>query len=188
MSRVGRKKIAIPHDLLNGGGSVILVESKRGEQTLIVHGPNGKLSKLLPPSISCSLEQSCICLYDHRKTKISPALHGLSRTHIHNMIIGVTTGFSKKLNISGVGYRVSLDSKGLVFKVGRSHLTVAKPPKEISIKLEGQNTITVSGIRKEVVAEFASKIRSICPPEPYKGKGIAYENEVIRRKVGKRKK
>ena len=186
MSRVGKKTIPLPQVLLNGG--VAVIESKTGEQTVIVTGPNGKLQKKLPPALSCSLTESCLHLQDCRNTKISPALHGLSRTHLNNMIIGVTTGFSKKLNISGVGYRATLDSKGVVFKVGRSHLTIVKPPAEISITLEDQNTILISGIRKEVVAEFASKVRSICPPEPYKGKGIAYEHEIIRRKIGKRKK
>jgi large subunit ribosomal protein L6 len=187
MSRVGKKAIPIPQVLLNGG--VAVIESKTGEQTVIVTGPNGKLQKTLPPALSCSLTASCLHLQDRRNTKISPALHGLSRTHLNNMIIGVTTGFSKKLNISGVGYRATLsDSGGLIFKVGRSHLTVVKPPAEISITLEDQNTILISGIRKEIVAEFASKVRSIYPPEPYKGKGIAYGGEIIRRKIGKRKK
>ena len=118
-------------------------------------------------------------------TRLAQALYGLSRTLVSNMVTGVSDGFSKKLQISGVGYRAQLDGKDLVLNMGYSHPVRMVPPPQVSVSLDGPTTIIISGIELDVVGEFAAKIRSVRPPEPYKGKGIAYEGEIIRRKAGK---
>ena len=118
-------------------------------------------------------------------TKLSQALFGLSRTLVANMITGVSTGFEKRLQISGVGYRAQLDGKDLVLNMGYSHPVKMITPDGLSIKVESPTSVLVSGMQKDMVGEFAAKIRSVRPPEPYKGKGIAYEGEIIRRKAGK---
>jgi len=118
-------------------------------------------------------------------TKLSQALYGLSRTLVANMVTGVSAGFEKRLQITGVGYRAQLDGKDLVLNMGYSHPVKMITPKELSVKVENPTNVVVSGMQKDLVGEFAAKIRSVRPPEPYKGKGIAYEGEVIRRKAGK---
>jgi large subunit ribosomal protein L6 len=120
-----------------------------------------------------------------KDTKLSRALYGLSRTLVANMVQGVSGGFHKKLQITGVGYRAQLDGKDLVLNMGYSHPVKMITPPTLSVNIENTTSITVSGIEKDAVGEFAAKIRSVRPPEPYKGKGIAYEGEVIRRKAGK---
>jgi large subunit ribosomal protein L6 len=118
-------------------------------------------------------------------TKLSQALYGLSRTLVANMVIGVSEGFEKRLQITGVGYRAQLDGKDLVLNMGYSHPVKMITPTELSVKVENPTSVVVSGVQKDMVGEFAAKIRSVRPPEPYKGKGIAYEGEFIRRKAGK---
>ena len=118
-------------------------------------------------------------------TKLSRALYGLSRTLVANMVKGVSEGFYKKLQITGVGYRAQLDGKDLVLNMGYSHPVRMITPSTISVNVENPTTVVVSGLEKDLVGEFAAKIRSVRPPEPYKGKGIAYEGEYIRRKAGK---
>jgi large subunit ribosomal protein L6 len=118
-------------------------------------------------------------------TKLSRALYGLSRTLVSNMVTGVSEGFQKKLQITGVGYRAQLDGKDLVLNMGYSHPVRMIAPSSISVNVENPTTVVVSGLEKDLVGEFAAKIRSVRPPEPYKGKGIAYEGEYIRRKAGK---
>ena len=118
-------------------------------------------------------------------TKLSQALYGLSRTLVSNMIIGVSEGFNKRLQITGVGYRAQLDGKDLVLNMGYSHPVKMLTPTSLSVKVESPTSVVISGMEKDAVGEFAAKIRSVRPPEPYKGKGIAYEGEIIRRKAGK---
>jgi large subunit ribosomal protein L6 len=120
-----------------------------------------------------------------QETNLSRAIYGLSRTLVANMVIGVSKGFEKKLQITGVGYRAQLDGKNLVLNMGYSHPVKMITPQELSVKVENPTTVVISGMEKELVGEFAAKIRSVRPPEPYKGKGIAYAGEIIRRKAGK---
>jgi large subunit ribosomal protein L6 len=120
-----------------------------------------------------------------KETNLSRAIYGLSRTLVANMVIGVSKGFEKKLQITGVGYRAQLDGKNLVLNMGYSHPVKMITPQELSVKVENPTTVVISGMEKELVGEFAAKIRSVRPPEPYKGKGIAYAGEIIRRKAGK---
>jgi large subunit ribosomal protein L6 len=118
-------------------------------------------------------------------TKLSQALYGLSRTLVANMVTGVSLGFEKRLQITGVGYRAQLDGKDLVLNMGYSHPVKMITPNELTVKVESPTSVLISGMQKDLVGEFAAKIRAVRPPEPYKGKGIAYEGEVIRRKAGK---
>ena len=177
MSRIGKQFIAVPPK----------VTVKLERQKISVDGPKGKLSRILPSLICCTLDENTnqLTLEKAQDTRLAQALYGLSRTLVSNMVVGVSDGFSKKLQITGVGYRAQLDGKDLVLNMGYSHPVRMIPPSGVSINLDGQTSITVSGIERDVVGEFAAKIRSVRPPEPYKGKGIAYDGEVIRRKAGK---
>ena len=177
MSRIGKKYISIPEK----------VSVKLEGQKVIVTGPKGNLSRILPPFICCAVDESenKVLVNKAQDTKLAQALYGLSRTLVANMITGVSKGFDKKLQISGVGYRAQLDGKDLVLTMGYSHPVRMITPPTLSVSLENPTSITVSGTEKDVVGEFAAKIRSVRPPEPYKGKGIAYEGEIIRRKAGK---
>lgn len=177
MSRIGKKYISIPQK----------VSVKLEGQKVIVTGPKGNLSRILPPFICCTVDESenKVLVNKAQDTKLAQALYGLSRTLVANMITGVSKGFDKKLQISGVGYRAQLDGKDLVLTMGYSHPVRMITPPTLSVSLENPTSITVSGTEKDVVGEFAAKIRSVRPPEPYKGKGIAYEGEIIRRKAGK---
>lgn len=177
MSRIGKSQIPIPTK----------VDVKIEGQKVTVNGPKGNLSRVLPSFIQCKMDEnkSNLTLSTTQDTKLSTSLYGLSRTLISNMVIGVSEGFNRRLKISGVGYRAQLDGKNLVLNMGYSHPVRMITPDQIFVSLEGQANIIVSGIEKEAVGEFAAKIRAVRPPEPYKGKGIAYEGEVIRRKAGK---
>jgi len=177
MSRIGKSSINVPQK----------VTVKLERQKISVDGPKGNLSRILPAVICCTLNEKkdYLFLEKAQDTRLAQALYGLSRTLVSNMVIGVSDGFSKKLQISGVGYRAQLDGKDLVLNMGYSHPVRLITPPRISIVLESPTIIVVSGIELDVVGEFAAKIRSVRPPEPYKGKGIAYEGEKIRRKAGK---
>jgi large subunit ribosomal protein L6 len=177
MSRIGKQFITIPNK----------VDIKLEGQKISVNGPKGNLSRVIPSLICCTLDEKeqKIFLEKSTDTKLSSELYGLSRTLVANMVKGVSEGFQKRLQITGVGYRAQLDGKNLVLNMGYSHPVHMTPPADLSIKIENPTTVVVSGPRKDVVGEFAAKIRSVRPPEPYKGKGIAYEGEVIRRKAGK---
>jgi large subunit ribosomal protein L6 len=177
MSRIGKKYITMPQK----------VKVTLERQKISVDGTKGTLFRILPSVICCTLdeEKNRLLLEKAEDTRLSQALYGLSRTLVANMVTGVSDGFSKKLQISGVGYRAQLDGKDLVLNMGYSHPVRMIPPPGVSVTLEGQTTVIVSGIELDVVGEFAAKIRSVRPPEPYKGKGIAYDGEVIRRKAGK---
>jgi large subunit ribosomal protein L6 len=177
MSRIGKQSIEVPQK----------VKVKLEKQKIFVEGPKGSLSRILPSVICCTLdtEKNQLFLEKAEETRLAQALYGLSRTLVANMVTGVSDGFSKKLQISGVGYRAQLEGKDLILNMGYSHPVKMVPPPGISVTLEGQTTIIVSGIALDTVGEFAAKIRSVRPPEPYKGKGIAYDGEFIRRKAGK---
>lgn len=175
MSRIGKKPIAIPDNVtISVIGDLITVK-----------GPKGELLRSLHPDIKTEAKEGMFFLSPLRKTKKSDALWGLFRSLIANMVVGVTNGFVKKLEFEGVGYRASLEGNSLVMQLGFSHQVKFGAPDGIKLTVE-KNTITISGIDKELVGNTASQIRRLQPPEPYKGKGIRYQGEVIRRKVGKK--
>jgi len=177
MSRIGKQFINIPEK----------VQVKLDGQRVSVVGPKGSLSQILPSLVCCNFDESKQKLFIEKTkdTKLSQALYGLSRTLVANMVIGVSSGFEKKLQITGVGYRAQLDGKDLILNMGYSHPVKMITPSELSVKVENPTSVIVFGMQKDMVGEFAAKIRSVRPPEPYKGKGIAYEGEIIRRKAGK---
>jgi len=177
MSRIGKQSIVIPEK----------VKVNLDGQKIVVDGPKGTLSRILPSLVCCTMDEGGKNLFIEKtqETKLSQALFGLSRTLVANMVHGVSAGFEKRLQITGVGYRAQLSGTDLVLNMGYSHPVTMVPPNGLSIKVESPTTVVVSGMQKDMVGEFAAKIRSVRPPEPYKGKGIAYEGEIIRRKAGK---
>ena len=176
MSRIGRMPIAIP-----AGVTVTIAENNK----VTVKGPKGTLERVLPAEMSIKEEDGQIIVSRPSDLKKMKSLHGLTRTLINNMIVGVTAGYEKKLEINGVGYRAQKQGKKLVLSLGYSHPVEMIDPEGVETVLEGQNKITVKGIDKEKVGQYAAEIRDKRRPEPYKGKGIKYADEVIRRKVGK---
>ena len=176
MSRIGRLPIAIPAG----------VEIKIGEGNLVtVKGPKGTLERKLSADMNIAIEDGHVVVTRPSDLKRFRELHGLTRTLIANMVEGVTKGYEKTLEINGVGYRAAKQGKKLVLTLGYSHLVEMMDPEGIETVVEGQNKIIVKGISKEKVGQFAAEIRTKRPPEPYKGKGIKYDYEHIRRKVGK---
>ena len=176
MSRIGRMPIAIP-----AGVTVTIAENNK----VTVKGPKGTLERVLPEGIEIKVDGDVVNVSRPDETKRMKSLHGLSRTLINNMVIGVTEGYAKKLEVNGVGYRAAKSGNKLTLNLGYSHPVEMIDPEGIETVLEGQNKITVKGIDKEKVGQFAAEIRDKRRPEPYKGKGIKYADEVIRRKVGK---
>ena len=176
MSRIGRMPIAVP-----AGVTVEIAENNK----VTVKGPKGTLERVLPAEMDIKMEGSEIVVSRPNDLKKMKSLHGLTRTLIHNMIIGVTDGYEKKLEINGVGYRAQKQGKKLVLALGYSHPVEMEDPEGIETVVDGTNVIIVMGIRKEKVGQYAAEIRAKRAPEPYKGKGIKYSDEVIRRKVGK---
>ncbi len=176
MSRIGRMPIAIP-----AGVTVDIAENNK----VTVKGPKGELSRDLAPEMEIKMEEGRVVVTRPNDLKRMKSLHGLTRTLINNMVIGVTEGYSKKLEVNGVGYRAQKQGNTLVLSLGYSHPVEMADPAGITTTLEGQNVIIVSGIDKEKVGQHAAEIRDKRRPEPYKGKGIKYADEVIRRKVGK---
>ncbi|MGC6177780.1 50S ribosomal protein L6 [Lacrimispora sp. 38-1] len=176
MSRIGRMPIAIP-----AGVTVEIAENNK----VTVKGPKGTLERVLPTEMTIKEEDSHIVVSRPNDLKKMKSLHGLTRTLINNMIVGVTAGYEKKLEINGVGYRAQKQGKKLVLSLGYSHPVEMEDPEGIESTMEGQNIIFVKGIDKEKVGQYAAEIRDKRRPEPYKGKGIKYADEVIRRKVGK---
>jgi large subunit ribosomal protein L6 len=150
-----------------------------------VKGPKGTLSRVLAPELSIKIENGEIVVERPNDLKRIKSLHGLTRTLINNMVVGVTNGYEKVLEINGVGYRAAKQGKELNLTLGYSHPVIMIDPEGIETVLDGQNKITVKGIDKEKVGQYAAEIRAKRGPEPYKGKGIKYADEVIRRKVGK---
>ena len=176
MSRIGRMPIAIP-----AGVTVTIAENN----LVTVKGPKGTLEKQLPAKMEIKEEDGHIIVTRPNDLKQMKSLHGLTRTLINNMIHGVTEGYEKKLEVNGVGYKAAKQGKKLVLSLGYSHPVEMEDPEGLETVLEGQNIIIVKGISKEKVGQYAAEIRSKREPEPYKGKGIKYADEVIRRKVGK---
>ena len=175
MSRIGRMPIAIP-----AGVTVEVAENNK----VTVKGPKGTLERVLPSEMDIKVEGAEVLVSRPNDLKKMKSLHGLTRTLIHNMVVGVTEGFEKKLEVNGVGYRAAKQGKKLVLSLGYSHPVEMEDPEGLESTVDG-NKIIVSGISKEKVGQYAAEIRDKRRPEPYKGKGIKYVDEVIRRKVGK---
>ena len=176
MSRIGRMPVAIP-----AGVTVTIAENN----LVTVKGPKGTLERELPVEMNIKEEDGHIVVTRPNDLKKMKSLHGLTRTLINNMIHGVTEGYEKVLEVNGVGYRAAKQGKKLVLSLGYSHPVEMEDPEGLESVLEGQNKITIKGIDKEKVGQYAAEIRDKRRPEPYKGKGIKYADEVIRRKVGK---
>src|SRR5215469_4009130 len=176
MSRIGRLPISVP--------SGVQVEVKPGN-AITVTGPKGTLSRVFPPGLTFTQENGHIIVSRPDDSKSNRALHGLSRTLLANMVQGVKDGFTKTLELQGVGYRVAKVGNNLVFQVGYSHPVQVNPPDGITFAVDGTTRLSVSGIDKQLVGQTAAEIRSIRKPEPYKGKGIRYAGEVVRMKAGK---
>ena len=175
MSRIGRMPIAIP-----AGVTVEVAENNK----VTVKGPKGTLERVLPAEMEIKVEGAEIVVSRPNDLKKMKSLHGLTRTLINNMVVGVTNGYEKKLEVNGVGYKVAKAGKKLTLSLGYSHPVEMTDPEGIETVVDG-NVIVVKGIDKEKVGQFAAEIRDKRRPEPYKGKGIKYADEVIRRKVGK---
>ncbi|MGO1397167.1 MAG: 50S ribosomal protein L6 [Brevibacterium yomogidense] len=175
MSRIGKHPISVP------SGVDVTVDG----QDVRVKGPKGEHSFTVPAPISASLEDGTITVSRPDEERESRSLHGLTRTLINNMIVGVSEGYSKSLEIVGTGYRVQAKGTNLEFALGYSHSITVEAPEGISFAVEGQNKVTVSGTDKQQVGEVAANIRKLRKPEPYKGKGVRYAGENVRRKVGK---
>ncbi|ACZ10812.1 BL10 [Sebaldella termitidis] len=176
MSRVGRKVITIPSG----------VELKQEGNKITVKGPKGQLEREFSPEITVKVENGEINVTRPNDLPDIRALHGTTRAVLNNMIVGVNQGFEKKLELVGVGYRVQAAGKGLTLSLGFSHPVEIEPVEGITFKVEGNTKISVEGINKELVGQIAANIRAKRPPEPYKGKGVKYADEQIRRKEGKK--
>ena len=176
MSRIGRAPIAIP------AGVEIKVEDNN---VVTVKGPKGTLTQQFNPNMAIAIEEGVLHVTRPNDAKENRALHGLTRTLIHNMVVGVTEGYKKELDVNGVGYRVQMNGKNLEMNLGYSHQVTVEEIPGITIEVPGPNKIIIHGCDKQQVGQFAAEVREKRPPEPYKGKGIKYTDEVIRRKAGK---
>ncbi len=175
MSRIGKKPIPVPEN----------VKADIAKGVLSIKGPKGELTLTHHPEMTVSLENNEIVVNRPSESRTHKSLHGLTRSLIQNMITGVVTGYSKQLEIQGVGYSVELRGRNLLLTVGFSHQIMIEPPEGISFEVGRGNLITVNGIDKQKVGAVAAQIRSFRPPEPYKGKGIRYVGETVRRIAGK---
>jgi large subunit ribosomal protein L6 len=175
MSRIGRLPITVP------SGVDVTIDGR----TVTVKGPKGTLSRALHPDMTVSREDGTIVVTRPTEQKTHKQLHGLTRTLVNNMVVGVTDGYRKGLEITGVGYRAALNGKKLQLNLGYSHPIEIDPPEGISFEVENPTRLAVIGIDKELVGQIAAKVRSTRKPEPYKGKGVRYAGEYIRRKAGK---
>lgn len=176
MSRIGRKPVVIPAG----------VEVKIADGNVVtVKGPNGTLTETFNTRLTIKVEGAEVIVERASDDKLDRSLHGLTRSLIQNMVDGVTKGFAKTLEINGVGYRAAMQGSKLVLNVGYSHTVEMLPPEGVKIEVPQQTQIIVKGANKQAVGEFAAKIRAVRKPEPYKGKGIKYSDEFIRRKEGK---
>jgi large subunit ribosomal protein L6 len=176
MSRIGNKPVEIPAK----------VKVSIGKDGVVgVEGPKGKLSWNLPPNIAGSVEDNRVSVVRNAETRSVKALHGLSRSLLHNMVLGVSQGFVRQLEIEGVGFKAAVQGSVLNLSLGKSHPILFRIPKEIKITDTDSTKITIEGIDKKVVGQVAADIRRYYPPEPYKGKGVRYAGEVVRRKEGK---
>jgi large subunit ribosomal protein L6 len=175
MSRIGRLPIAVPASV------DVTIEGR----TVTVKGPKGTLSRSLHPDMSVTREEATIVVTRPTEQKTHKQLHGLTRTLVNNMVIGVSDGYRKGLEITGVGYRAALNGRKLQLNLGYSHPIEIDPPEGISFEVETPTRLAVVGIDKELVGQMAAKVRSTRKPEPYKGKGVRYAGEQVRRKAGK---
>ncbi|MCL2387163.1 MAG: 50S ribosomal protein L6 [Defluviitaleaceae bacterium] len=176
MSRIGKLPIIVP-----AGVTVTVADGNE----LTVKGPKGTLTRKLSPDMTIAQEEGQLKITRPNDLKKFRALHGLTRTLINNMVVGVTDGYTKRLEINGTGYRAAKSGKKLTLNLGYSHPVEMEDPEGITSEVDGTNKIIITGIDKEKVGQYAANIREKRPPEPYKGKGIKYENEYIRRKAGK---
>jgi large subunit ribosomal protein L6 len=175
MSRIGKRPIPVPAKV------TVTIDG----QAVSVKGPKGELSRVLPEGVVVFQEGETIVVQRENESRKSRERHGLCRTLVANMIEGVSNGYQKRLEIQGVGYRAQVQGKNLNLSVGYSHPVVFEPPEGIQFAVENNTNVIVSGIDKEIVGNIAAKIRASRPPEPYKGKGVRYAGEYIRRKAGK---
>ena len=175
MSRIGRLPIAVP------SGVDVTIDGRN----VTVKGPKGTLSRALHPDITVSREDGTLVVTRPTEQKTHKQLHGLTRTLVNNMVVGVTDGYRKGLEITGVGYRAALSGKKLQLNLGYSHQIEIDPPEGITFEVENPTRLAVVGIDKELVGQIAAKVRATRKPEPYKGKGVRYAGEYIRRKAGK---
>lgn len=176
MSRIGKQPIAVPGK----------VQVKIDGASISVKGPKGELKRELPPQVSVTQEGDTLTVSRQDDSRVCRQMHGLSRSLVFNMVEGVSTGFVRKLQLQGVGYRAQVKGRDLVLSVGYSHPVEITPPDGVQFAVEEKGVLVViSGYDKEVVGNTAAQIRAVRPPEPYKGKGIRYQNEVILRKAGK---
>jgi len=176
MSRIGNKAVEIPDKVKVNIGA---------DGAVAVEGPKGKLSWNLPASIKGSVQDNRISIVREAETRGVKALHGLSRSLVHNMVLGVSEGFTKQLEIEGVGFKAAVQGSTLNLNLGKSHPILFPIPKEIKITVTDTTKIMVQGIDKKLVGQVAADIRRYYPPEPYKGKGVRYAGEIVRRKEGK---
>ena len=177
MSRIGKKAVAVP------SGVTVTIDG----QTVTVKGPKGQLAWTVADEIEVRQEGQDLLLSKRVETTRAQAMWGLSRTLVNNMVVGVTQGYEQALELVGVGYRAAMKGQSLSMQLGFSHDVDIKPPEGISFVVPKQTEIKISGIDKQVVGETAARIRRIRPPEPYKGKGVRYQGETVRRKEGKKK-
>jgi large subunit ribosomal protein L6 len=175
MSRIGRLPISVPSN----------VDVTIDGRNVTVKGPKGSLSRVLHPDMTLSREDGTLVVTRPTEQKTHKQLHGLTRTLVNNMVVGVTDGYRKGLEITGVGYRAALNGRKLTMNLGYSHQIEIDPPDGISFEVENPTRLAVIGIDKELVGQIAAKVRSTRKPEPYKGKGVRYAGEYIRRKAGK---
>jgi large subunit ribosomal protein L6 len=175
MSRIGKRPITIPDKV-----TVTL----QGQQ-VTVKGPRGELTRVLPPEVVVVQENGIVQVNRRNESRPARQRHGLCRTLVANMVEGVHQGFQRRLEIQGVGYRAQVQGRNLQLNVGYSNPVIIEPPEGVQVAVENNTNVTVSGINKEVVGNTAAQIRAVRPPEPYKGKGIRYAGESVRRKVGK---
>ena len=176
MSRIGRAPITVPAG----------VEITLGDNNVVtVKGPKGTLTRQFNANMAIALDGGVLTVSRPNDAKENRALHGLTRTLVNNMVVGVTEGYKKELDVNGVGYRVAKEGNKLVMNLGYSHQVIMEEVPGITIEVPGPNKIIINGCDKQVVGQFAAEVREKRPPEPYKGKGIKYVDEVIRRKVGK---
>ena len=176
MSRIGRMPITIP-----AGVTVDIADGN----VVTVKGPKGELTQSLRPEMKIKLDGAVLTVERPSEDKLHRSLHGLTRSLLHNMVVGVTDGYKKELEVNGVGYRAAKEGKSLVMNLGYSHPVTVEEIDGITIDVPAPNKIVISGCDKQKVGQFAAEVREKRPPEPYKGKGIKYANETIRRKVGK---
>ncbi|KYC41301.1 50S ribosomal protein L6 [Scytonema hofmannii PCC 7110] len=175
MSRIGKRPINVPAKVQ------VTIDGAK----VVVKGPKGELSRELPTQVTVSQEGEILQVNRRDDSRVSRQMHGLSRTLVSNMVEGVSQGFQRRLEIQGVGYRAAVQGRNLVLNMGYSHQVQIVPPEGIQFAVENNTNVIVSGYDKEVVGNIAAKIRDVRPPEPYKGKGIRYAGEAVRRKAGK---